>query len=293
MPKAGSTQGVGIALVAAAAVAWSTAPLFVRLLPFDPFTILVWRGLFGGCAIALFLVLVQGRTGLSELARLNRGGLLVAVLSALGMLLYIPALQLTAVANVATINATAPLTAAALAWIWLGEKPRTRTLVASVVAVIGVAIMMGGISIGADLNGILLAAGMTLAIAGMTVAVRRYRETSMVAAAAWSNFLGGVVSLPFAQGVLRVSTDDIAILVGFGAIQVALGLTLFVLGSRLLPSAQASLISTLETPLMPLWIWLAFSEVPTALQLIGGAIVLVAVVADATGDLRARDDDRP
>jgi hypothetical protein len=57
----------------------------------------------------------------------------------------------------------------------------------------------------------------------------------------------------------------------FGLLQVGLGLTLFALGSRLLPSGQASLIATLETPLMPFWIWLAFQEVPAFRALAGGA----------------------
>ena len=50
----------------------------------------------------------------------------------------------------------------------------------------------------------------------------------------------------------------------FGFLQVALGLTLFFLGSRLLPSGQAALISTLETPLMPFWIWVGFGELSHA-----------------------------
>ena len=56
---------------------------------------------------------------------------------------------------------------------------------------------------------------------------------------------------------------DLLILALFGCCQVALGLTLFFLGSRLLPSGQAALISTLETPLMPFWIWVAFGDYPT------------------------------
>src|SRR5262245_13642235 len=119
-------EGLGIALVAAAAVAWSTAPLFVRLLPFDSFTILFWRGVFAGCGITAFLLLVQGRSALTDFTRMSRGGLLFAALSAVGMLLYIPSLQLTSAANVAIILATAPFASAALAWVWFREAPRTR-----------------------------------------------------------------------------------------------------------------------------------------------------------------------
>ena len=78
------------------------------------------------------------------------------------------------------------------------------------------------------------------------------------------------------------------ILAMFGFFQVALGLTLFVLGSRLLPSGQATLIATLETPLMPFWVWLAFQEVPATRALVGGALVMGAVIADIIGDSRAQ-----
>ena len=74
----------------------------------------------------------------------------------------------------------------------------------------------------------------------------------------------------------------------FGFFQVALGLTLFVLGSRLLPSGQAALIATLETPLMPLWVWLAFQESPAPRALVGGALVIGAVIADVAGGNRVR-----
>lgn len=288
MPDSKSKEGAAIALVAAAAVAWSTAPLFVRLLPFDSFTILFWRGVFAGCGITVFLLLTQGGSALTDLTRLNRGGLLFAVLSATGMLLYIPSLQLTSAANVAIILATAPFASAALAWVWFREAPRTRTVIASAIAVLGIAFSVGGAS-AADLRGIGLACLLMLAIAGMTVAARRYRDTPLIAAAALSNFLGSAASLPFAQGVTSVSTHHIAILAAFGLLQVALGLTFFVLGSRHLPAAQSALIAVLETPLMPFWIWLVFSDAPTTGQLAGGAIVLAAVVVDIVGDLRVQE----
>jgi drug/metabolite transporter (DMT)-like permease len=85
-----------------------------------------------------------------------------------------------------------------------------------------------------------------------------------------------------------VSVADLVILGMFGFFQVALGLTLFVLGSRLLPSGQATLIATLETPLMPFWVWLAFQEIPALRALVGGALVMGAVVADIVSDSRTQ-----
>src|SRR4051794_18268282 len=283
-----SQHRLGSALVAAAAVAWSTAPLFTRLLPFDSWTILFWRGLFGGGLIAVLLVATQGRAGLKDLTTMGTSGWLVASLSTVAMITFIPALQLTSVANVAVIIATGPFVAAALAWIWLREAARWQTMLASVAALCGVAIIVGNARASSDILGIALTCLMTVAIAAMTVIVRRNKNTPMVAAAAWSNLLGSVVSIPFANGIASVAGADLVVLAMFGFFQVALGLSLFVLGSRLLPSGQATLIATLETPLMPFWVWVAFQEVPAPRALLGGALVMGAVIADIVGYTRAQ-----
>jgi drug/metabolite transporter (DMT)-like permease len=283
-----SQRRLGIALVVAAAVAWSTAPFFTRLLPFDSWTILFWRGLFGGGLIATIPVLTQGRSGLKDLVGMGASGWLVASLSTLGMVSFIPALQLTSVSNVAIIIATGPFVAAAMAWIWLREAARWQTMLASAVALCGVAIIVGNVRANSDILGIALSCLMTLAIAAMTVAIRRHQNTPMVAAAALSNVLGSFVSVFFADGITSVTAANLVILAMFGFFQVALGLTLYVLGSRLLPSGQASLIATLETPLMPFWVWLAFQETPAPRALVGGALVMGAVIADIIGDSSAK-----
>jgi len=287
MTDTASQRRTGIALVIAAAVAWSTAPFFTRLLPLDSWTILFWRGLFGGATITVVLVLTQGRAGLRDFTRMGRNGWLVAILSTLGMITFIPALQLTSVSNVAIIIATGPFVAAAIAWIWLRESPKRRTLLAMLVALCGVVIIVGNAGQNSDILGIALACFMTLVISAMTVAVRRHKDTPMVAAAALSNLLGSVVSLPFAQGIAGTTSSQLVTLAMFGFCQVGLGLSLFVIGSRFLPSGQATLIGTLETPLMPFWVWLAFGEIPTARALIGGVLVMGAVVADIFGEVRA------
>jgi drug/metabolite transporter (DMT)-like permease len=278
----------GIALVVAAAVAWSTAPFFTRLLPFDSWTILFWRGLFGGSLITAILLLMRGRAGLRDFTGMGSNGWLVASLSTLGMVCFIPALQLTSVSNVAIIIATGPFVAAAFAWIRLREPARWQTMLASVVALCGVAVVVGNIRASYDILGIALACLMTIVIAAMTVTVRRHRDTPMVAAAALSNLLGSVVSIPFAHGIAGVTGADLIIFAMFGFFQVAMGLTLFMLGSRLLPSGQATLIGTLETPLMPFWVWLAFQEIPSSRALVGGALVMGAVIADIVSDASAR-----
>jgi drug/metabolite transporter (DMT)-like permease len=291
MLQADRQHRAGIALILAAAIAWSTAASFVRLLQFDSWTILFWRGLFGGGSIALFLVLTQGRRGVRDLVAMKANGWLVACLSTVGMVTFIPALQLTSVANAAIIVATQPFVAAAIAWIWLREAVQPRTMLASLVALAGIAVIVSGAGGVSDYRGIGLACIMVLAISIMTVAMRKHRETSMVAAAAMSNFLGTLISIPLAQGIGAVSSSDLVIFAMFGLCQVGLGLTFYALGSRLLPSGQASLIATLETPLMPFWVWLGFGEIPSQRALVGGALVMGAVIADILADIRAHQGD--
>jgi len=287
-----SQRRLGMVLIIAAAIAWSTAPFFTRLLSHDSWTILFWRGVFASGLISVFLAVTEGRAGLRSLIAMERSGWLVASLSALAMLAFIPALQMTSVANVAVLVATQPFIAAGLAWLWFREAARWRTLLASLVAFIGVVIAVSQSMAGADLRGIALAFLMVFSFSLMTVAVRRYQQKSMVAAAAMSNLLGSRISLPFAQGITTVTAHDIGILAMFGGLQVAMGLTLFVLGSRFLPSGEASLIATLETPLMVFWVWVAFAEVPAPRALVGGALVIGAVVADILGGNRERARSR-
>src|SRR5262249_5797673 len=196
MPQA--DRRTGMVLVVAAAIAWSTAPFFTRLLHFDSWTILFWRGLFGGGFIALFLIFTQGAAGARSLVVLKSNGWLVACLSTIGMVAFIPSLQLTSVANVAIIIAFQPFAAAAIAWAWLREAAAPRTLAASLVALAGIAIIVSGAAAVSDHRGIGLALLMVLSISTMTVVIRKHRDSSMVAAAAISNFLGSLICIPFA-----------------------------------------------------------------------------------------------
>src|SRR6516164_5914559 len=93
----------GLALVTAAAVAWSLAGFFTRLISLDAWTILFWRGLFGGFFIGLYVLWCYGARTLAVTPALGWPGLLVTVLSTLGMTSFIPALKLTSVANVAIV----------------------------------------------------------------------------------------------------------------------------------------------------------------------------------------------
>ena len=77
---------------------------------------------------------------------------------------------------------------------------------------------------------------------------------------------------------LGISPLDLGLCAVFGVVQNAAGLALYTLGSRRVPAAEATLIASLEVPLTPFWVWLAFGEVVSLSTLTGGAIVLSALV---------------
>lgn len=278
---------LGVLCVAVSAVAWSTAGFFTRLIQLDAWTILFWRGIFAGLFIAGYIVWQYRRDTLRVYRRMGWPGWLFTFCSTLGMTAFIPALKLTTVANVAIIYATVPFVTAVLAWIWLRERTRAATWIASALAFGGVLVTLGGSTLGVNLWGDLLAFVMTAAVAGMMAISRRYRDIPMVPAAALSNLLGSIVSLPWADP-LAAGPTDLAYLALFGFCQMTLGLTLFVIGARLIPAAHTALIGALETPLAPLWVWLAFGELPARPVFIGGAVVMIAVIGHIMLENRRR-----
>ena len=268
---------LGVLCVTVSAVAWSTAGFFTRLIPLDAWTILFWRGVFAGLFIAGYVVWRYRGDTLRVYRSMGRPGWLFAFCSAVGMTTFIPALKLTTVADVAVIYATAPFVTAALAWIGLRERTRTATWSASALAFVGVLVTLGGSGLGANLWGDLLAFTMTVAVAVAMVICRRHRDIPMVPAAALSILFGSLVSLPWAHPA-AAGPAELAYLALFGFFQMTLGLTLFVIGARLIPAAHTALIGALETPLAPFWVWIAFGELPPPLVFVGGAIVMIAVI---------------
>ncbi len=139
-PPAGRWQGTVLVLVSA--FAFSTAGLFTRLVETDVWTMLFWRGLFGGLLIAGYVVWRDGPLALAALRRIGRPGLVAAGCSTAATICFINALRETSVADVLVINATAPFMTAAMAWAWTGVRERRSTLLASGVALLGVIVMV-------------------------------------------------------------------------------------------------------------------------------------------------------
>jgi drug/metabolite transporter (DMT)-like permease len=178
---------LGLILVAASALAWSTAGLFTRIIAVDTGTMLVWRGVFGALGILAIVCAMQGRDALRDFAKMGVPGWTFAVISAVGMLCFISSLRLTTVAHVSFIYATVPLVAAVLAWLVIGERPSRSALVASAASLIGVGVIVG-LGVEGNLIGDLLAFGMTMSLAAMMVISRKFKGIPIMPAAWRGNF---------------------------------------------------------------------------------------------------------
>jgi len=226
------------------------AGFFTRLIPLDSWTLLAWRGVFGAIGLAIVILAMERRTAWRKVRDMGWSGWVFAIVSAIGMVLFITSLRHTTVAHVAVIYATVPFIAAALAWLVMRERSSPSAVVASLAALVGVILMVG---LGAEggLYGDFLALCMTFCMAAMMVIARRFHNIPTLPAACLSALMSGLVCWPFGNP-LNVSEHDLFLLSLFGLVNSAVGLALFTIGARLLPAIETALIryyvATATTP---------------------------------------------
>ena len=265
----------GVALVMLSAATYSTAGLFAKGIASDAYTIIFWRGLFSAAFLSAWLLWRdRGRVG-AEFAAMGGPGWAAALASSAGTAAFIPAFKFTAIANVALIYAAAPFAAAGVAWIWMREAPGRRTILASLTALAGVTVIVGGSLASPSLLGDLLALWMTLSMAVVIAIYRRYPAAPSSAPMIASSLLLAAVAL-FVTAPLDAPVGEMPAMAGFGLVH-ALAYVTLVEGARRLPAVETGLLSALETPLAPVWAWLLLSEIPNTETILGGSIILAAV----------------
>lgn len=265
-------RGYGLALVTIAALLWSTAGLFVRMVDISVWDLILWRSVFAG-GVLLLIMAVRARSGTTAF---GWPGLAASILAAITMFSYMASLTLTTVANVMIIYATLPLVTAGLAWALVKEQSSRRALVAGGVSLVGVTIVAGLSLRPADITGNGLALVMTASFAGLLVLTRRFPQTDVVLVNALGAILCALAALPLSSGILP-APQDLMFLLGLGVLTTAFSFLLFLIGGRHIPSTEAALIGLLDVILGPLWVWIAFAEHPGHGALVGGGIVLLAV----------------
>lgn len=280
------TRRRGQLFVALAAVAWSSAGVLQRELSVDTPTQLAGRALFALIFLVGFVAVSnRGRT-IAAFRSMGRAGLAVAMCTAIASGSFIVALNNASVANVLFMQAAAPIAAALLAWVAIGESITRRTWVAMAVALLGIALMVGGPGSGGVI-GVSVSLLMTLAFAVGIVITRHRRDVSMAPAVCLSQLFIVLAVAPFASPG-TVTERDMTLLVLLGVGQMGLGLVFLTIGARLIPAAEVALITLLEVVLGPIWVWLALSEEPASTAIVGGLVVIVAVLLQTTRDSQAR-----
>jgi drug/metabolite transporter (DMT)-like permease len=308
-----SQEKIGATLVFLSALFWSFGGAIARYLDIeDSWTIVFWRALFAGLFLMGFLLV---RDGPRETIRLYRNmgipGLLVGLGFATASTCFIIAISYTTVANVVLIQAGVPLFAALMAWVIYRESISFTTWAAIVAVIIGVAIMvMGGpllaqaddmlgfgfidsaamTSTQVDMRhawfGNLLALAIAIVFAMVTVVTRRFQNVRQTPGASIGCFAAALVAFTQA-GTVQVSGGELAILAAFGALNLGLGMAFFVTGARMIPAAFAALLGTAETMLSPIWVAILHDEVPGIETIIGGTILLAALLGYLLSALRA------
>ncbi len=276
----------GVAVAMLSAIAWSSTGLFIRLIPLDAWTQLFWRGFFGGLTALAFVGYRDGNRILATYRAFTPAGWMFTACNAAGMLTFITALKLTTVAHVTIIYSTMPLAAALLAWVLLREVPSRSSVLASIAAAFGVTLtVVAGYGEG-SIYGDLLAAAMTASMVGALVA-QRSGIVDPAASAVASGFACAICAFPFSDA-FSLTSSDLCMLALFGMVNTGFGFILFFIGARFIPATVSGLIGALDAPLSPLWVWLALGETPRLTTLIGGAIVIVAVVGHILWSTRTR-----
>jgi drug/metabolite transporter (DMT)-like permease len=273
----------GQAYALAAALAWSTGGILQRQVAAGAADQIVGRAIFAFAAVVAFVRLGEG-TGLRAAVRsvANVAALVVAAGIAAASATFIVALNHTSVAHVLVLQATTPILAGLFAFWTLREPLSPRTWGAMLLAVVGIAVMVG-VPRGGNALGELMAFLSPLSFAVVIVIARRHRHISMTPATALAQLMLIAFGLPFVHaGQLHGSDVGWLALLGLG--QQGFGLVFFTMGARLIPAVAMGLILLLESVLGTVWGWLGTSEGPNVSTVLGGLIVLGAVA------LKLRED---
>jgi len=283
---------IGIMLVVLAGVFWSLQGPAVRMIESATGPqIIFWRSI-GQCVVMMGVVAIVNRGRVLSAFRLAGYRAVVGALchAAAGTCFVLAVLH-TTVANVVFTMASAPLLAAAGAWLLLRERIERRTLGAMVAAVFGIAVMMSeGLTTG-SVAGTLLALVTTFGFAGIAVVARWGGGLNMLPAVCLGAAFTIVTGWTMAGGDVAVTVSDLVYALASGGLLTAAGATLFLYGAKFVPAGVLVFLTLTEVVLAPIWVWAAFGEVPSSYTLVGGAVVMTAICVETV--LRVRQVSRP
>ena len=239
--------------------------------------ILFWRSVFFSITILLFLLITYKKKLFNSFYLSGFPGFIAGVILSLGFCGYVVAMYSTTVANTNFIISLQILFLAIFGYFFLKEKVSSITLFSIILAMLGVLIMVGNSLTPGELTGNLAAFSMPITFAVLIIIVRKYPSIDMVPA----QFVAGICCCLigyFFSNKIMISNHDIFLGFLAGFFQIGFGFIFITIGARTTPSAMVGIIMLSESVLGPLWAFLFVSERPSIFSLIGGAVILFAVL---------------
>lgn len=270
-----------------APVLWSTAGVVTRHVEkAGAFELVFWRSLFALGFVFLFLAFTKGNP-LGKARSAGAPGLFSGAMWAIMFTAFMLALNFTSTANTLVVMSVSPLLTALMARLMLSDPLPARTWAAILVSTAGLLWMFGAgfaAQSARDLLGMAIALLVPFAAAANVIVLRKNatrleRGFSLVPAVMLGGAFSCLVALPLAVP-FQSTPKDIGLMALLGVFQLGLPCVLLVMASRALLAPEIALLSLLEVVLGPLWAWLGAGEVPARATLVGGAIVVAALIAN-------------
>lgn len=267
----------GAALVAAAALLWSSSGLFIKILPLGVLQIAGARSLVAALTIWAVLALRDRKPAL----HLDALGWACAASYAGVLIFFVAATKLTTAANAIFLQFSAPIYLVFLEPRVFGRRLHVRDLLAVGLTLGAMALFfVGRLQAGRLLGNLFgVASGLCLALFTLTLKLRGQRNPRQnpIGAIVAGNLLVAVLCAPLALPGFRPTLSQTAILLYLGIFQIGLAYILFNAGMRHLSATAAVVTGTLEAVFNPIWVFLGIGERPSAWALLGGAIILAVI----------------
>jgi drug/metabolite transporter (DMT)-like permease len=279
-----------VMLMIIATTLWSIAGVITRHLQVaHGYEVTFWRSVFAGLFVAIALLIQQRGRAVAGVKAVGRLGLVSGLMWCVMFCCFMIALTLTTVANTLIVMSVSPLLTAFLAWLVLKQKIVARTWLAIAAAFGGIVWMFAGNLKQIDatqLMGMTIAMGVPVAASINVIALKRAGHgVDLIPAVLLGAVFSSLLMLPLIWPS-HVSLHDLALLATLGFLQLGFPCMLMVRASKNLSAPEISLLGLLEVLLGPIWAWLGAGEVPAQATLIGGAVVLAALVMNELAALR-------
>ncbi|MDB4845723.1 DMT family transporter [Pelagibacteraceae bacterium] len=239
--------------------------------------ILFWRSVFFSLTVLIFLIINYKKNLITSFYESGLPGFVGGVILSGGFCGYVFAMYNTTVANTNFIISTQILFLAFFGYLFLKEKISIITLISIILAMTGVFLMVGNSLTSGEMLGNIVAFSMPITFAVLIVIVRKFPKVDMVPAQFVAGICCCIIGFFFSEKIMISSHD---IFLGFiaGFFQVGFGFIFITIGARSTPSAMVGIIMLSESVLGPLWAFLFVGERASLFTLVGGGIILLAVL---------------